>query len=419
MHILFFTPAFPPFNGGGERYARSLALALAACGQQVTVITSHARREQQLWLGTPETAIAIQSDGPLTVIRCPLRAFPGGWRALLGWRKAMVLLSMLPGNQSPLLEPMARRIPLLAQLKDALNHIPSPPDIVHGFNLSWEHALLVARDEARRRNLPFIITPFAHFGAGRNARVARNATMDHQRRLLQQAHAVLALTVVERQGFARWNIRPQRLVVAGGGVDDPPPLSPSAGAGAAARFGLPSPFALFIGRANYDKGAIHAVQATLRLAAHGAPLTLALAGRVAADFDHFIAGLTAQDLAHVRLLGPITESDKHALLQQASMLVLPSQAESFGIVLLEAWQHATPVIAARAGGIPAVVDHEKNGLLVSFGDVPALADAMQRLLDDSALRQTLGHNGQSKVRRDYTWPAVASRVLAVYQEVTA
>src|SRR5690606_34656288 len=162
---------------------------------------------------------------------------------------------------------------------------------------------------ARRRDLPFIITPFAHFGAGENARVARNATMDHQRRLLQQAHAVLALTNVERQGFARWNIRPQRLVVVGGGVDDPPPLSPSAAAATAARFGRPTPFALFIGRANYDKGAIRAARATLRLAAQGAPLTLVLAGRVATDFEKFIAGLDAEELARVRLLGPIEESE--------------------------------------------------------------------------------------------------------------
>ena len=72
-----------------------------------------------------------------------------------------------------------------------------------------------------------------------------------------------------------------------------------------------------------------------------------------------------------------------------------------------------------AGGIPAVVDHGENGLLVPFGDVPALANAMQRLLADASLRGALGANGQQKVRRDYTWPAVASRVLSLYQEVDA
>ena len=415
MHILFFTPAFPPFIGGGERYARSLALALAACGQQITVLTSHAQREQQLWQGTGDAPIAVDSDGPLTIIRCPLRPFPGGWRGLLAWRKAMVLLSALPGDQSALLQPMARRIPPLAELDAALMRLPAPPDLVHGFNLSWEHTLLVARDVAKRRGAPFVVTPFAHFGAGSHARVALNATMDHQRRLLSEASAVLALTSVESEGFARWNVHPQQVVVVGGGVDEPPPISDAAGVQASCD--LHAPFALFVGRATADKGAMHAVQATLRLVQDGFPLTLAFAGRTAGDFQRFLARLDPAGRAHVHLLGTIDEQTKHALLQRTAMLLLPSQAESFGIVILEAWQHATPVVAARAGGISAVVDHGQNGLLAPFGDVPALAAAMKRLLTDRALSLALGRAGQDKVRREYTWQRVAERVLAVYKRV--
>lgn len=416
MHALFLTPGFPPFDGGGERYARSLALALAAREQQLTVVTSQAQREQQFWQGTAGAAVSRERDGPLTVIRVPLRPFPGGWRGLLVWRKAMVMLSLLPGDQTQLLMAMARHVPPMLGLEEALAQLPDSLTLVHGFNLSWEHALVAAAGFACQRNLHFVMTPFTHLGGRGSTRVARNATMDHQRRLLNQADAVLALTSVEQEEFSQWDIHPRRVVVVGGGVDPPPPLKDPAAIGA--RFQLKPPFALFVGRANLDKGAIHAAQATLRLAENGSTLTLALAGRVGEDFRRFRRRLTPAQQAIVRPLGTVDEVAKHALLQQASMLLLPSQVDSFGIVLLEAWQHGTPVIGARAGGIPAVVDDGENGLIVPFADVPALTSAMQRLLTDEAASQIMGRRGQEKVGHEYTWDRVAARVLSVYTEVT-
>lgn len=415
MHVLYFTPAFPPFIGGGERYARSLALALAARGLQITVVTSHAQREPHLWQGSDSHVVERQKDGPLTVVRCPLRPFPGGWRGLLLWRKTMVLISLLPGDANALLSSMARRVPPMAGIGAALDGLPSTPELVHGFNLSWEHALLAGYEYAQRQGLPFVVTPFTHFGAGDRARVARNTTMDHQRQMLDEAHAVLALTTVERDNFAQWNIHPRRVAVVGGGVDDHAPGDNTSAI--VANLGLQVPFALFVGRANQDKGAVHAAQAILQLAQDGSPLTLVLAGQITEAFRHFHRQLTPVEQQRVRTLGPVDEVTKHALLREASMLLLPSQVESFGIVMLEAWQQATPVVAARAGAIPAIVDDGHNGLLVPFGDVPALAAAMQRLMTDAALRRDLGRRGQEKVRREYSWDRVADRVLAVYREL--
>lgn len=415
MHVVFFTPAFPPFIGGGERYARSLALALAAHGVQITVVTSHASREPQLWQGTDEQSVDRQKDGPLTLIRCPIRPFPGGWRGLLLWRKVMVLLSMLPGDRTGLLSAMAHRVPPVIGTAEALAHLHAIPTLVHGFNLSWEHLLISACNYAQSHRLPFIVTPFTHFGAGEHARVARNTTMDHQRKLLNEAHAVLALTKVERDRFARWQIRPQRVAVVGGGVDPAPAVDDLAAI--LDDLGLHRPFALFVGRANYDKGAIHAARATLQLAPDGLPLTLVLAGQITEEFRRFLQGVSTSEQKRLRALGPVDEPTKHALLQASIMLLLPSQAESFGIVMLEAWQHATAVIAARAGGIPGVVDDERNGLLVPFGDVDALAAAMRRLLTDESFRRELGRRGKEKVQRQYRWDRVAQRVLDVYHEV--
>lgn len=437
MHILFYTPAFPPFFGGGERYARDLALTLAARGQQLTIVTSAATREQELWHGVNLGQQALhEQDGPLNIIRLPVRPFPGGWPGLLLWRKTMVTLSLIPGDQSPLLERMARRIPAISGFPQILSMVPDPPSLIHGFNLSWEHALLAARDAARQYDVPFVVTPFAHFGETvhpaphtlqrrsptRSSRVALNATMDHQRRLLREAAAVLALTAGERDGFQRYNIHPQHTIIAGGGVDPPPQLPPGFAHETLRRHDVTRPYALFLGRMNHDKGAIDAARAIIDAARHdngdGHHLTLTLAGRITPDFQRFYDGLDHSARAHLRVLGPVDEQTKHALLKQSAMLLLPSRAESFGIVILEAWQHAVPVIAARAGGIPGVVDADENGLLVPFGDIAALTDAVHHLLANPDLAALLGQRGQQKQRAHFTWDRVADRVLSLYQELS-
>jgi glycosyltransferase involved in cell wall biosynthesis len=99
------------------------------------------------------------------------------------------------------------------------------------------------------------------------------------------------------------------------------------------------------------------------------------------------------------------------------MLVLPSRMDSFGMVLLEAWAHGKPVIAADAGGIPGVVEDGEDGILVPFGDVNGLAKAVRMLLEDEALNRRLGESGREKVATRYNWDHVTARVFEVYETV--
>jgi glycogen synthase len=416
MRLLFVTPAYPPFPGGGERFVRSLALELAQRGHHLTIVTSAARRERDFWLGTPDLSLTEDQDGPLHIVRCPLRPIEGGRPILLLWRKAMVLFSALPGDQSAALARFSHTIPPIEGFSAALAQQAGSFDLVHGFNISWEHALVEGWQLARRQGRPFIATPFAHLGVAGHDRVARNSTMDHQRRLLAEADAVLTLTSIERDGLiALAGLRPERVTVIGSGCDPLPLLADETAV--LRRYNLRLPLVLFIGRASHDKGAIHAAQAALALRRRGCQLCLALAGQVAPEFERFYRRLSPEEQEVVRPLGIVDEMEKHALLASATCLVLPSRTDSFGIVFLEAWQHGKPVIGARAGGIPGVVSDGEDGLLVEFGDVAALEQAMERLLTDAPLRQTMGQTGQAKIAQHYTWDHVAGRVEAIYESV--
>jgi glycosyltransferase involved in cell wall biosynthesis len=89
--------------------------------------------------------------------------------------------------------------------------------------------------------------------------------------------------------------------------------------------------------------------------------------------------------------------DVRAAVADFDILVLPSRQEPFGRSIIEAMALGVPVVASRVGGIPEIIEHERDGLLVRPGDADDLARALARLLDDPALRQSLGQAGRSRV----------------------
>ena len=99
------------------------------------------------------------------------------------------------------------------------------------------------------------------------------------------------------------------------------------------------------------------------------------------------------------------------MLQHIDLLVLATRYEELPSVLIEGMAAGLPVIASRVGGMPALVDHDVNDLLVPPGDTAALAAAISRVLTEpgTAARQTA---------QRYTWPALAREVAAVYLQVT-
>jgi glycosyltransferase involved in cell wall biosynthesis len=99
------------------------------------------------------------------------------------------------------------------------------------------------------------------------------------------------------------------------------------------------------------------------------------------------------------------------------ILVHPADMEGLGIALLQAAAAGLPIIASRAGGMPEVVHDGENGLLIPPGNVPALAAAMLRLLDDPGLRRRLGEAGRVLVLREFSVDAMCEGNLAVYHRL--
>jgi len=414
LHVVLVTPAYPPLPGGGERYVGALARCLATRGARVTVVTSSATTEADFWLGTAVASDAVE-DG-VRVVRCPVRPARGGRKGLLLWRKAMVMLSALPGDQTGWLTNMAQRVPDIDWLDEALDGL-TDVDLVHGFNVSWERGLTAALAYCHSTQTPFFATPFMHLGEEHGDRVSRNSTMNHQMHLMRQADRVLVLTRIEAEGLARYLYQPENTIVIGGGVDAPPEDFTDSPYYAADHPEARGAFGVYIGRLSFDKGALHASDAIRALRRRGRDVSLLFIGATTPEFERHRRRLSPEDRAAIRPLGPLSDRDKHAVLSRAKFLLLPSRTDSFGIVLLEAWSHDVPVIAARAGGIPGVVDDGANGLLVPFADVDGLALAVERLICDPPFAERLGRQGREKAAAHYSWDVVAERVLAQYHAV--
>ena len=117
---------------------------------------------------------------------------------------------------------------------------------------------------------------------------------------------------------------------------------------------------------------------------------------------------------NVRLLG--FRSDVLALMRLCDLFVLPSLAEPFGLVLIEAMALSRPVIATRAGGPLEIVEEGVTGLLVPPSSPESLAEAIGELLSNPERRAAFSRSGRSSYENRFTASRMAKATLAVYRQ---
>ncbi|HEY2592599.1 MAG TPA: glycosyltransferase family 4 protein, partial [Chloroflexota bacterium] len=105
--------------------------------------------------------------------------------------------------------------------------------------------------------------------------------------------------------------------------------------------------------------------------------------------------------------GPLAVADVAAMYSAADAFVLPSLKEPFGTVYGEAMAFGLPVVGWRAGNLPYLAAHEREGLLVEPGDIAGLSGALMRLAADPALRARLGTAARERAMQRPTWNEVA------------
>jgi glycosyltransferase involved in cell wall biosynthesis len=218
-----------------------------------------------------------------------------------------------------------------------------------------------------------------------------------RRAYARAAHVCTRSRIVRDSIVADYGVAPERVTVAGGGVNLAalPDLPPRAG-------GEP-PVVLFIGKELHRKGGdlLLAAFARARRAVPDARLRLVTSGPIPRGVP----------LDGVEVVAPTWDRARiAALYRQADIFVLPSRLETWGDVLLEAMAFGLPCIGVAGEAMEEIVAPDVTGALVPPEDVDALAAALRRLLPDPDLRRRWGAAGRRRVEAKFTWERVVERL---------
>jgi glycosyltransferase involved in cell wall biosynthesis len=248
-------------------------------------------------------------------------------------------------------------------------------DLVHAH---WLPAGAVALTTGK----PFVVQLW-----GTDVELARRAT-PLARRVLRRARLVICASNALAASARELGAREVRVIPSG--VDVPEEVAEEA----------EPPEVLFAGRLSPEKGILELVEA-----ANG--MTLVVAG------DGPLRDRVPGALGFVphHALGPLYE--------RAAVVAVPSHREGFGVVCAEAMAYGRPVVAGAVGGLLDLVADGETGLLVPPRDVPALREALERLIGDRELRRRMGEAARERVRSRFAWPAVTDATLAAYEEALA
>jgi len=231
---------------------------------------------------------------------------------------------------------------------------------------------------------------------------------------LLRVDRVIALSHAERDLLIRLGVNPKRISVLPNAVDldayshTPPPVASR------------PPLVLFIGqlvpRKGYDLLA-RAMPLVLREAPTARFMFVSHNRNGEADLRHIAAvgGVTN----HLDIVGPVSEHEKIRLLHNAAVVAAPSRYEGFGIPLIEAMAAGAPVVTTDVMAGNEVISHERTGLLVPYGHVEALAEALIRLLNDRALGTRLATAGRAEVFDRYRAETLTVHLEALYNQLIA
>lgn len=119
---------------------------------------------------------------------------------------------------------------------------------------------------------------------------------------------------------------------------------------------------------------------------------------------------------HVEILGWIGKNDKHKLLSDCSIYILPSYNEGMPMSILEAMSYANPVVSTYVGGIPEIITHNYNGLLFNAGDTEELFNCLDKILSNEEERNYMGDKALETIKDNFDMIKNIEKLIDIYND---
>ncbi len=233
----------------------------------------------------------------------------------------------------------------------------------------------------------------------RRTRRLRRA-LDFERRLHDAMDLILPMSEWLGSSFVEdFGQDPKKVVAVGAGANvrlpDPPPERT-----------FERPRLLFVGKQFERKGGPDVIRAFSEVRARRPDAELWIVGPVSLE----VAGPGIRLFGRISRDGPGGEAQIERLYRDATLFVMPSLFEPFGVALLEAMAYRLPCVGSTACAIPEIVDDGATGYVVPPADPEALAQRLLALIDEPGHARDLGEAGFRRFLERYTWDAVAGRI---------
>lgn len=192
-------------------------------------------------------------------------------------------------------------------------------------------------------------------------------------------------------------------------------LDPSRYRHASKSVGVPKPYLLSVCRHVHKKGIDTLLHAFVAIRREFPSLALALVGNGPLLETHKALARTLGIEDAVSFIGNVAHDEVSCFFEDCTLFVLPSRAEPFGLVLLEAAYHKKAVVCTAVGGVPEIMTNNQNGLLVQPDDPPAIATKIIELVRDPKRAHALGTRAYQTLMTRFLWKDRIHDYIAIYE----
>ncbi len=379
--------SLPPRSGGGaEWHGYHMAKALDKLGHEVHYVTNY--KEPLEFNGVVAYNIC-KTLSPVEVSRFPFMAF-NKWilkhfkENVYAARRAMSVLAQekdfdvihCHGNLAAfILSKVQKRVPVVYTEHDA-------PPWICTYRTKYEQ----------------IVRKFFYYMLNKKA--------------LESVSHIVTVSGAQKVFFVeKWHLPENKITAIPSGVDTVSFKPDSNGKDIRKKYSLPEDYSLFVGRLESRKGIDYLIRSM-----KDTDIASVIVGDGPDRVRLEMLAKKNRVSSKIRFTGSVPEEDLRHLYSGANFFVLPSISEGLPLTVLEAMASGIPVVANNINGIPEVVQHGYNGLLVEPENIKSFRYSMKNLVRDALFCKIMGKNARKTVEENYSWEAVAKRLVEVYEK---